>query len=287
MWNHEVQSTWRTLLPLSFVVLRGKTFNTSEAKAFSVSPFIPKAQRRARACKFRPIISVFPRLNASFFAPCRWKMIMCLTSEKEMSSQAELSFEVKKKRGQAVKPVITRKRLSGYESNPAWETIVVINHIAAVSTIRPRLSLCPTNQCWGCTTAETLFQAQLACTTKPTGAGNRSKAVPHGWCIQNTDLCYGNLPWLWHLTPKHASSRSERGLIERGGGGGGGRGRSGGESAKWTASTLFQLAQDAGLKKWPRNSLFNFKSQLVSFQVVFVEHRHHTGSIHGSLRITL
>lgn len=78
---------------------RGKTFNTSEAKAFSVFPFIPKAQRRARVCKFRPIISVFPHLNASFFAPRRWKMIMCLTSEKEMSPQAELSFEVKKKKG--------------------------------------------------------------------------------------------------------------------------------------------------------------------------------------------
>ncbi len=31
-----------------------------------------------------------------------------------------------------------------------------------------------------------------------------------------TYLCYGNLPWCWHLTPKHASSRSEEGgLMER------------------------------------------------------------------------
>lgn len=44
-------------------------------------------------------------------------MIMCLTSEKEMSSEAELSFEVKK--GQVVKPLIIKKRLPANKCNPA------------------------------------------------------------------------------------------------------------------------------------------------------------------------
>lgn len=49
--------------------------------------------------------------------------------------------------------------------------------------------------------------------------------------------------------------------------------------------------QDLEQKVFQNNPLFKFewktKSWLVSFQVVFVERRHHAWSLHGNLRITL